>query len=241
MTAEFFCGIFAPANTPKAIIDRVNLATQKLLREEDFQSKLRGMGYEVVPDSGPDRSDAFIREEQKRWTPIVRGARKTNPERWHSQSSLIQSQPQVFERSLHLGGKKLFRLQEAMTNALLIGILKERLQSDAVRFDAVRPQVSAEKIERLTRVFVEPWDWICAYSAKLGALNTATSRFVERGEQIRSQPRMPFSNLGAHSDGMHDREDTGGLYVRHLLGKHVVKQPSNVPMTLAKTPGRRRT
>ena len=76
MTAEFFCGIFAPANTPKAIIDRVNQATQKLLREEDFQSKLRGMGYEVVLDSGPDRSDAFIREEQKRWTPIVRASKK---------------------------------------------------------------------------------------------------------------------------------------------------------------------
>ena len=55
MTAEFFCGIFAPARTPKPIIDRVNQATQKLLHDEDFQSRLRGMGYEVVLDSGPAR------------------------------------------------------------------------------------------------------------------------------------------------------------------------------------------
>ncbi len=44
MTAEFFCGIFAPAHTPKPIIDRVNQATQKLLHDEDFQSRLRGHG-----------------------------------------------------------------------------------------------------------------------------------------------------------------------------------------------------
>ncbi len=75
MTAEFFCGIFAPANTPQAIIDRVNQATQRLLREDDFQSKLRAMGYEAVLGSGPDRSDAFIRNEQKRWTPIVRATK----------------------------------------------------------------------------------------------------------------------------------------------------------------------
>ncbi len=80
MLAEFFCGIFAPAHTPKPIIDQINQATQKLLHDEEFQSRLRGMGYEVVLDSGPDRSDAFIRNEQTRWTPIVRASKNEKQE-----------------------------------------------------------------------------------------------------------------------------------------------------------------
>ncbi len=38
------------------------------------------MGYEVVLDSGPARSDEFIRNEQKRWTPIVRASKSEKPE-----------------------------------------------------------------------------------------------------------------------------------------------------------------
>ena len=74
MTALFFCGLFAPAGTPRPIIDRLNRVTQLLLRDEDFRAKLMALGYEPVQDNGPTEADAFIRAEQKRWTPIVRAS-----------------------------------------------------------------------------------------------------------------------------------------------------------------------
>ena len=74
MTVEFFCGLFAPAGTPKPIIDRIHQATQILLRDEDFRTKLMALGYEPVFDKGPGEAEKFIRAEQTRWTPIVRAS-----------------------------------------------------------------------------------------------------------------------------------------------------------------------
>ena len=74
MTVQFFCGLFAPAATPKPIVDRINQVTQALLRDEDFRSKLMALGYEPVLDRGPREAEAFIRAEQARWTPIVRAS-----------------------------------------------------------------------------------------------------------------------------------------------------------------------
>jgi tripartite-type tricarboxylate transporter receptor subunit TctC len=74
MTVQFFCGLFAPAGTPRPIIDRINQATQTLLRDEDFRTKLMALGYEPVLDKGPGEAEKFIRAEQTRWTPIVRAS-----------------------------------------------------------------------------------------------------------------------------------------------------------------------
>jgi tripartite-type tricarboxylate transporter receptor subunit TctC len=74
MTVLFFCGLFAPANTPKPIIDRIHQATLTLLRDEDFRTKLMALGYEAVLDKGPGEAEKFIRAEQNRWTPIVRAS-----------------------------------------------------------------------------------------------------------------------------------------------------------------------
>lgn len=74
MTVQFFCGLFAPAGTPKPIVDRINHATQTLLRDEDFRTKLMALGYEAVLDQGPDEAEKFILAEQRRWTPIVRAS-----------------------------------------------------------------------------------------------------------------------------------------------------------------------
>jgi tripartite-type tricarboxylate transporter receptor subunit TctC len=74
MTVLFFCGLFAPAGTPQPIIDRINQATQALLRTEEFRTQLTGLGYEPVLDKGPREAEAFIQSEQRRWTPIVRSS-----------------------------------------------------------------------------------------------------------------------------------------------------------------------
>ena len=72
MTVSFFCGLFAPGGTPRAIIDRINQATQKILRDEQFQDRLVGIGYQPMYDYGPSQARAFIRSEQERWTPIIK-------------------------------------------------------------------------------------------------------------------------------------------------------------------------
>ncbi len=77
MSVMFFCGLFAPAGTPSAILARINQSTQTLLHDWEFQAKLLGLGYEAVLDKGPIESDAFIRLEQQRWTPIVRSSGAT--------------------------------------------------------------------------------------------------------------------------------------------------------------------
>jgi tripartite-type tricarboxylate transporter receptor subunit TctC len=74
MKVLFFCGLFAPAGTPPAIVARLNEATQTLLRDPDFQATLSKLGYEPMLDYGPEKAAAFVREELARWTPIVRAS-----------------------------------------------------------------------------------------------------------------------------------------------------------------------
>ena len=40
MIAQVFSGVFAPAGTPKTIIDLISQATRKVLAEEGFQKTL---------------------------------------------------------------------------------------------------------------------------------------------------------------------------------------------------------
>ena len=74
MKVLFFCGLFAPANTPRPIIERINQATQLVLRDEALQARLLQLGYEPMLDQGPEQAARFIREEQARWTPIIRAS-----------------------------------------------------------------------------------------------------------------------------------------------------------------------
>jgi tripartite-type tricarboxylate transporter receptor subunit TctC len=74
MTVLFFCGLFAPAATPPAIVARVNQATQKLLLDPSFQAQLTKLGYEPMLDYGPEKATAFVAKEHARWAPIARAS-----------------------------------------------------------------------------------------------------------------------------------------------------------------------
>jgi tripartite-type tricarboxylate transporter receptor subunit TctC len=71
MVAGNLNGLFAPANVPKAIIDRIAEATRKVMADEEFQKVLVTSGFEPILDSGPEATRQFIAEELKRWTPIM--------------------------------------------------------------------------------------------------------------------------------------------------------------------------
>ncbi len=72
MIAQVFSGVFAPAGTPKTIIDLISQATRKVLAEEGFQKTLVQSGFVTVLDSSPEKAQRFINEEQKRLIPVIK-------------------------------------------------------------------------------------------------------------------------------------------------------------------------
>jgi tripartite-type tricarboxylate transporter receptor subunit TctC len=65
-------GLFAPAGTPRPIIDQIALATRTVLAERAYQQMLIETGFEPDIDSNPDKLRRLIDEDITRWTPLVR-------------------------------------------------------------------------------------------------------------------------------------------------------------------------
>lgn len=79
MVAQTTFGIFAPAGTPRPILDRLNAATQEAMADAAFQAELVRLGFEPVLGIGPDKAAGVFRDELARWTPILK-ALGTKPE-----------------------------------------------------------------------------------------------------------------------------------------------------------------
>jgi tripartite-type tricarboxylate transporter receptor subunit TctC len=74
MRVQVFNAIFAPAGTPRAVIDALHQATVKAKSEDSFRQELERAGAELVADSGPEKAAEFIRSEIARWTPIIQAS-----------------------------------------------------------------------------------------------------------------------------------------------------------------------
>ena len=72
MVAQTTFGIFAPAGTPKPILERINAVTQEAMADEAFQKELLRVGFEPVRDVGPDEAAGVFQQELVRWTPILK-------------------------------------------------------------------------------------------------------------------------------------------------------------------------
>jgi tripartite-type tricarboxylate transporter receptor subunit TctC len=68
-----FIGVFAPAGTPKAIVDQIAQANLKLLDEKDYRKLLISGTFEPQPGLDPAAYRRYVESEMARWTPIVRG------------------------------------------------------------------------------------------------------------------------------------------------------------------------
>jgi tripartite-type tricarboxylate transporter receptor subunit TctC len=55
-------GLFAPARTPRDVVDRINRETQLALQVPALRERLAKMGLDPMP-MGPDQFQAFVREE----------------------------------------------------------------------------------------------------------------------------------------------------------------------------------
>jgi len=69
-------GLFAPAKTPEAIIQRINREVALIQRSPDFQARLAAAGFEVMGGSIREAQD-FLRTELSKWAKVVKetGAR----------------------------------------------------------------------------------------------------------------------------------------------------------------------
>jgi tripartite-type tricarboxylate transporter receptor subunit TctC len=64
-------GLLAPAGTPRAAIGRFNRDLTAALEAPEVRQQLRDRGIDATP-GGPADFTRFVREEEKRWGPIVR-------------------------------------------------------------------------------------------------------------------------------------------------------------------------
>jgi tripartite-type tricarboxylate transporter receptor subunit TctC len=72
MVAQTTFGVFAPAGTPRPILQRINAVTQDAMADPQFQNELLRLGFEPVLDVGPDKAAGVFQEELARWTPILK-------------------------------------------------------------------------------------------------------------------------------------------------------------------------
>jgi tripartite-type tricarboxylate transporter receptor subunit TctC len=64
-------GLFAPAGTPRPVIDRLATEVKRILEMPEVASSLKAVGAEPAP-MPPDAFAAFTRSERARWKEVVR-------------------------------------------------------------------------------------------------------------------------------------------------------------------------
>jgi tripartite-type tricarboxylate transporter receptor subunit TctC len=72
MIAEAFVGLFAPAGTPKPIIEQIAQATHTAMADPQFRQRFIALGLEPFPDLSTERTRRLVEEEIVRWTPIIK-------------------------------------------------------------------------------------------------------------------------------------------------------------------------
>lgn len=64
-------GLFAPAGTPPAIVERLNKETLRIMHDQAYLDQLKALGTDAA-SSSPEAFGAFVREEITRWTAVVK-------------------------------------------------------------------------------------------------------------------------------------------------------------------------
>ena len=90
--SQTFFGIFAPAATPKLILEKINAATQSEWADETFQAKLIDSGFETMLGVGPGKVGSVSQT----------GIRALEPGRaaaWHAAMEDMESGADCLDRS----------------------------------------------------------------------------------------------------------------------------------------------
>ena len=70
---DVWYAMFAPAATPRPVLERLSGAVSKILHSPDVSKKLGAIGLEPV-GRGPAESDAYIKSEIRKWSGVVKAA-----------------------------------------------------------------------------------------------------------------------------------------------------------------------
>jgi tripartite-type tricarboxylate transporter receptor subunit TctC len=63
--------LFAPAGTPRPIIDKLNAAVVTAMQDAEIQALLRGVGAEAFTTS-PEQLADMLKTEMERWARVVK-------------------------------------------------------------------------------------------------------------------------------------------------------------------------
>jgi len=66
-------GVFAPAGTPRPIVDRLQREIAKALTDQKIKEQLTSQAADPV-GSTPDDFARFVREETQKWAPVVKAS-----------------------------------------------------------------------------------------------------------------------------------------------------------------------
>jgi tripartite-type tricarboxylate transporter receptor subunit TctC len=65
-------GLFVPAQTPRAVIDRLNAAVQQVMQRAQVREQFARQGVPVTLSRTPEEFQAYVRAETVRWAKIIR-------------------------------------------------------------------------------------------------------------------------------------------------------------------------
>ena len=68
---QIFWGLFGPAATPRAVIDRINREMRAMQQTEDIKEKLGREGAEAVPGT-PEEFTAMMRAAIAKWRQVLK-------------------------------------------------------------------------------------------------------------------------------------------------------------------------
>ena len=63
-------GVFAPNNTPQAVIDKLNAAFNTTLKHHEVQTRLKALGSDVI-GGAPSQLDSYLRTEVGKWSKLA--------------------------------------------------------------------------------------------------------------------------------------------------------------------------
>jgi tripartite-type tricarboxylate transporter receptor subunit TctC len=69
-----FNGIFAPAGTPQAIINKLHTELSKILTSQDIQKRFIALGIEIAPSPTPAAFGQYIQSQITTYQDLVRKA-----------------------------------------------------------------------------------------------------------------------------------------------------------------------
>ena len=66
-------GIFGPANTPRAVVDRVNLEVNRIVQDPAVRERFHKLGFEARGGS-PQDLESIMRSEAQKWSKVIHDA-----------------------------------------------------------------------------------------------------------------------------------------------------------------------